>query len=160
MTVPIPDWSRDDGKSRVPPAGSVEIGLHYERGENVRAYRNELNIMAAQAVHAVLGYKDLLDERYAEVIIELIDAKIVLEFGDRPRFIEVQVYAPRVLGHDPRSAELEAAVNWFRHSSNEAIEAIDKDSAPASDAVRAARDHLVAALNAARNVKTDPKAGW
>lgn len=105
-----------------PHVGTIELGLHYERGERPSAFRDKL-IEVAQcgfgAVFAEVKRADearwprgtpldsmaLLDEDTADVLTEDIDGRIVGLWGDRPRFLEMwggasdtdpltQVYAP------------------------------------------------------------------
>lgn len=88
--------------------GAVEIGMHYEDSEVgwfISAHRVVLRAIAGDAVVAARADVDL-DVDVADRLTRDIDAAIVANFGDRPRFVEIwqgtgdaaepltQVYAP------------------------------------------------------------------
>lgn len=120
MTRPIERYVRAAAEIRMPAAnvpgapryivaGTVELGLHYERGESPGVYRPRLIKAAEATLGGLIGWAGPIHEDLADEITEDLDARLVAVFGDRPRFIEVwcgtgddaepltQVYAPHGL---------------------------------------------------------------
>ena len=124
MTGPIERYVRAQvtiGWYGNPCLGTIEIGLHYEQGDQTARYRSKLVECAKCAFRDLFAHQiqredarwpkgdpepNPLDEHTADALTSNLDARIVALWGDRPRFIEIwrgtgddaepltQIYAP------------------------------------------------------------------
>lgn len=67
--------------------GTVELGLHYDEGQKPSMLRPALEQLGTDAALYFGGLA--LDEDRADQVTRWLDARLVRQFGDVPRFIEV-----------------------------------------------------------------------